>query len=171
LMFILSSRSPLDVCAGKHDLTSAFFNLGHVVKLGELSEDEAEELVRLPVDGEPALDAEKRQLALDWGGRHPYLLQMAGTVLFEAHQLGKSIRWAKKRFKEQQCRIKPVSVWKRGAGWILKKIKMLPDHIKDCTAIVLFILLLGFIIGVGYAWWTGKLPWKDVLDILSKLVK
>ncbi|MDU9048678.1 MAG: ATP-binding protein [Candidatus Electrothrix sp. Rat3] len=171
LMFILSSHRPLDVYAGQQNLTSAFFNLGHVVKLGEFSEDEAEELVRLPVDGEPALDAEKRQLALDWGGRHPYLLQMAGTVLFEAHQLGKSIRWAKKRFKEQQCRIKPVSVWKRRAGWILKKMPTLPGYVKDCTAIVLFILLVSFIIAVGYGWWTGKLPWKDVLDILSKLLK
>jgi hypothetical protein len=171
LMFILASRRPLDVYAGDQNLTSAFFNLGHVVKLGEFSEEEAKELVGLPVDGESALNPEERQLALSWGGRNPYLLQMAGTVLFEAHQLEKSIRWAKKRFKEQQCRIKPVSVWKRGAGWILKKMRALPGHVKDCTAIVLFILLVSFIIAVGYAWWTGKLPWKDVLDILSKLVK
>lgn len=171
LMFILASRRPLDVYAGQQNLTSAFFNLGHVVKLEEFSEDEAEELVRLPVDGEPALDSEKRQLALAWGGRHPYLLQMAGLFLWEARQGGKSNRWAKKRFEEQQCRIKPVSVWKRGAGWILKRMPTLPGHVKDCTAIVLFILLLGFIIAVGYGWWTGKLPWKDVLDILSKLLK
>ena len=46
LMFILSSRRPLDVYAGEQNLTSAFFNLGHVVELGEFSEDEAEELVR-----------------------------------------------------------------------------------------------------------------------------
>ncbi|MCI5168422.1 MAG: ATP-binding protein [Candidatus Electrothrix sp. GM3_4] len=107
LMFILSSRRPLDVYAGEQDLTSAFFNLGHVVALGEFSEDEAEELVRLPVDGESALDPEERQLALGWGGRHPYLLQLAGTLLLEARQLGKKTAWAKRRFEEQRCRIQP----------------------------------------------------------------
>jgi hypothetical protein len=49
LMFILSSRRPLDVCAGEQNLTSAFFNLGHVLNLGDLTEEEADELVLLPL--------------------------------------------------------------------------------------------------------------------------
>ncbi|WP_446008620.1 AAA-like domain-containing protein [Candidatus Electrothrix sp.] len=104
LMFILSSRRPLDVYAGEQNLTSAFFNLGHVVELGEFSEEEADELVCLPVDGEPALDAEERQLARQWGGRHPYLLQLAGLSLWEARQAGKSTRRAKGEFERQRRR-------------------------------------------------------------------
>lgn len=172
LMFILSSRRPLDVYAGEHDLTSAFFNLGHVVALGEFSEDEAEKLVRLPVDGEPALDPEERQLALDWGGRHPYLLQMAGTVLFEAHQLGKSIRWAKKRFREQQCRIKPkrsLSLRVMVRGYRLALTGAAEDATKWKTIILTFALLL--VVGlVGYKLLTGTWELKDLLDV-GKLLK
>ncbi|MCW5207122.1 hypothetical protein VU11_00260 [Desulfobulbus sp. US2] len=101
LMFILSSRRPLDVYAGEQNLTSAFFNLGHVVELGEFDEAEAEELVRLPVGGESALDLEERQLALEWGGRHPLRLQLAGLSLWEAREDRKNIRWAKAEFGRQ----------------------------------------------------------------------
>ena len=51
LMFVLSSRRPLDVYAGEQKLTSEFFNLGHVLELGEFSEDEAGELLRLSING------------------------------------------------------------------------------------------------------------------------
>ncbi|WLE98406.1 MAG: AAA family ATPase [Candidatus Electrothrix communis] len=176
LMFILSSRRPLDVYAGEHDLTSAFFNLGHVVALGEFSEDEAEELVGLPVDGEPALDPEERQLALDWGGRHPYLLQMAGTVLFEAWQLGKKTSWAKKQFEAQRCRIQPVSTWKRQLslqaivqGYRRSLSGVADDASKWKTIILTFALLL--VVGmVGYKLLTGTWGLRDLLDI-GKLLK
>ncbi len=108
LMFILSSRKPVDVCAGEHQLTSAFFNLGHVLRLAELTEKAADELVNFQLPGShilPALNSRERQLARKWGGRHPYLLQLAAGELFDARQDGKNTAWAKKRFEEQSCRL------------------------------------------------------------------
>ncbi|MCI5159697.1 MAG: ATP-binding protein, partial [Candidatus Electrothrix sp. AUS1_2] len=61
VMFILSSRRPLDVYAGEQKLTSTFFNLGHLVELEEFSEEEAEELVRLPLFRGQGRLAVKRQ--------------------------------------------------------------------------------------------------------------
>ncbi|MCI5126157.1 MAG: ATP-binding protein [Candidatus Electrothrix sp. AR5] len=172
LMFILSSRRPLDVYAGEHDLTSAFFNLGHVVALGEFSEDEAEELVRLPVKGEPALDPEERQLALDWGGRHPLQLQLAGLSLWEAREAGKSIRWAKKLFREQQRRIKPKRLLSLRAivqGYRLALTEAAEDATKWKAIILTFALLL--VVGmVGYKLLTGTWELKDLLDV-GKLLK
>ncbi|XOF34290.1 MAG: AAA family ATPase [Candidatus Electrothrix sp. YB6] len=171
LMLIPASRKSLDVCAGEHQLTSAFFNLGHVLKLGELTEEEAEKLVCLPAHAPPALEPKDQRLARKWGGRHPYLLQLAATALFETRQFGKKTKWARKLFEEQRCRIRPVSVWKRYAGWILKIFPKLPKHATDCKPIMSCVLVLVVVLAVGYAWWSGQLPVKDILDFLSKLVK
>ena len=174
LMFILSSRRPLDVYAGEHDLTSAFFNLGHVVALGEFSEDEAEELVCLPVDGEPALDPEERQLALEWGGRHPLRLQLAGLSLWEAREAGKGVRWAKKLFREQQRRMKPkrsLSLRAIMQGYRLTLTGAAEDAIKWRTVLLSLVLPVVVIIALGYAWWIGKLQFSAIIDFLLKLVK
>ncbi|CAK8720702.1 hypothetical protein GMJAKD_09990 [Candidatus Electrothrix aarhusensis] len=176
LMFILSSRRPLDVYAGEHDLTSAFFNLGHVVALGEFSEDEAEELVRLPVDGEPALDGEKRQLALTWGGRHPYLLQMAGLFLWEARQGGKNNRWAKKRFEEQHARLKKEGVLTKPRSLKalldggLSALQKMAEAAVHGGKILLFLILLALLVGVVYGVSTGQLTWSAAGDWLLKLI-
>ncbi|MCI5130919.1 MAG: hypothetical protein D3904_05205, partial [Candidatus Electrothrix sp. EH2] len=174
LMFILSSRKPLDVYAGEQSLTSAFFNLGHVMELGEFTEEEAEELLRLPMPGRedfPALSTSDQKLARKWGGRHPYLLQLAAISLVEARQFRKKTAWAKRHFTKEQRRIKPVSVWKRCGSWILKIVPGLPKHATDCKPIMSCVLVLVVVLAVGYALWTGQLPVKDIPDILSKLVK
>ncbi len=173
LMFVLSSRRPLDVYAGEQDLTSAFFNLGHVVELGEFTEDEAKEIVSLPVDDEPVLDPEEWQLALDWGGRHPYLLQLAATALFEARQLGKRTAWAKKQFEVQRCRIQPV---KRSLS--LKAImqgyrSVLTGAAEDAGKWKTIILTLGLLLVVGlvgYELLTGTWGLKDLIDV-GKVLK
>ncbi|MCI5139371.1 MAG: hypothetical protein D3922_13395 [Candidatus Electrothrix sp. AR1] len=179
LMFILSSRRPLDVYAGEQNLTSAFFNLGHVVALGEFSEEEAEELVRLPMPGREnllALGASNQELARQWGGGHPYLLQLAATALFEAQQLGKKTAWAKKQFEAQRCRIQPVSAWKRPLslkaimqGYRRSLTGAADDASKWKTIILTFALLL--VVGmVGYKLLTGTWELKDLLDV-GKLLK
>ena len=62
---------------------------------------EAGDLVRLPDPNAPALSPEKQQLALEWGGRHPYLLQLAGLWLWEARRKDRPVDWAKQKFDEQ----------------------------------------------------------------------
>ncbi|MCI5143520.1 MAG: hypothetical protein D3909_17725, partial [Candidatus Electrothrix sp. ATG1] len=172
LMFVLSSRRSLDVYAGEQNLTSAFFNLGHVVELGEFSGDEADELVRLSVDGEPVLEPEERQLALDWGGGHPLQLQLAGQFLWEARQAGKNNRWAKKRFEEQRRRIQPVSRLSFNAivqGYRCGLTGAAEDATKWKTIILTLALLL--IVGlVGYKLLTGTWGLKDLIDF-GKMLK
>lgn len=104
LMLIISSCKELDVHAKEERLVSGFFNVGHVIKLGELTTDEAIKLTRLPINTlqtSPALTEEEQSLAQQWGKRHPYFLQLASYYLLEARQSGKSITWAKKNFQNQ----------------------------------------------------------------------
>lgn len=101
LMLVITSEQRLDVYSRKRGLTSDFFNLGHLEHLLELTEMEAEDLVRLPDPNNSALSPEKQQLALEWGGRHPYLLQLAGLWLWEARRKDRPVDWAKQKFDEQ----------------------------------------------------------------------
>jgi len=107
LMFIFASYRPLDIYASPHSLTSSFFNLVHVLKLGEFTEEEAEELVLLPADGLSILDSEEQQLALAWGNRHPLQLQLAAQLLLEVRQTDRNVDWAKRQFKKQLSMLIP----------------------------------------------------------------
>jgi hypothetical protein len=109
VMFVIASFERLDVYQKRRSLTSRFFNLGHVHKLDRLRSGEADALVKLPAAGvtnaQSALKPFDQQTALDWGKGHPYLLQLACSVLCEATHEGKDVRWARQQFDEQASRL------------------------------------------------------------------
>jgi uncharacterized protein len=105
LMLIVASHRRLDFYQRRHKLTSAFFKLWQVLTLNELTEKEAEELVNLPASTVPgaaeALNQQEQHLVRKLGGRHPYLLQLAASLVYEARQSGRDIAWAKAEFAEE----------------------------------------------------------------------
>jgi hypothetical protein len=60
---------------------------------------------------------------LQWGGRHPYLLQLAASLLYEAQQSGRDVSWAKAEFAKEARRV-PQSIWKyfERKGYLVKII-------------------------------------------------
>lgn len=105
LMLVIASCKKLDFYAEKHRFVSSFFNVGHVIALGELTTDEAIKLTRLPVDSQQALSAltlEEQRSAKRWGRCHPYLLQLAGSCLWQARQDQRNFQSAKKQFDYQK---------------------------------------------------------------------
>ena len=176
LLFILSSRRSLDLCAGEQKLTSAFFNLGHMLRLAELSEEAADHLVNLPMperEALPALQASDQKLARQWGGRHPYLLQLAAGELFDARQCGKDTRWAEKRFLEQSCRIQAVSRWKRLLRGILRccrrPLKSLAEDAVSLGKIIGLIVALLLSIYFFREFLASKLTSADIITLAKKL--
>jgi hypothetical protein len=127
LMLVVASHRRLDFYQRRHKLTSAFFKLWQVLPLNELTEEEAKVLVGLPASAiagtTGALSSQEQQLVRQWGGRHPYLLQVAATLLYEAHQLGQDVSWAKAEFQKEARRV-PKPMWKfsRGRGSFVKTI-------------------------------------------------
>ncbi len=127
LMLVVASHRRLDFYQRRHKLTSAFFKLWQVLPLNELTEEEANVLVGLPASAiagtTAALSSQEQQLVRQWGGRHPYLLQVAATLLYEAHQLGQDVSWAKAEFQKEARRV-PKPMWKfsRGRGSFVKTI-------------------------------------------------
>ena len=124
LMLVITSRKSIKVYSRRHNLTSDFFNVGHTIRLQGFTEQEAKDLVSLPQSNNPSLPAalnEKEQkIALEWGGKNPFLLQLAGLCLWEAKELNYDIKWAKKRFNNEAQGIKTYHrIWRK-CGLILK---------------------------------------------------
>lgn len=127
LMLVVASHRKLDFYQRRHGLTSAFFKLWQVLTLSELTEVEAEQLVGLPAstipEATPALSPQEQHLVRQWGGRHPYLLQLAGSLLYQARQLGQDVTWAKAEFdKEARLVPKPSGKFFGSTGFWVKSI-------------------------------------------------
>lgn len=167
LMYVIASRQSLDDYRRAHRLTSSFFNLGHVLRLGEFSEEEAADLARLPastVTGAPAaLSLAEQRLVREWGGRHPYLLQLAGYFLCQARQNGRDESWAYEQFQAEKRRLPrrfyPKRAFARALHWLWDlplylgrlalSLKKNTDDLKDrLTGIAILLLLLLTVLGI-----------------------
>ncbi len=115
LMLVVASHRKLEFYQRRHKLTSAFFKLWQVLMLGELTEQEAQALVALPASTNAgvtsALSKQEQRFVRQLGGCHPYLLQLAASLLYEARQSGRDVTWAKVEF-EKQARHVPKPRWK-----------------------------------------------------------
>ena len=176
VLLMLVSHQPLQVYRRQHKFTSSFFNLGHSLELGEFTESEATDLVRLPastVRGAPAaLSLEEQRLARAWGGRHPCLLQLAAGALCQARQEGHDAAWAKARFQTEARRIphNGYNLWRRlfwngpvRLGRLAQKLGLALDELAAWMIgmAILLILLLAL---------TGILTQTQVLELLRGLL-
>jgi hypothetical protein len=148
LMLILASRKNLDIYRN----ISSFFNLGLVCSLTGLTEGEASDLVRFPernVHGNTAVLSEtKQKLALQWGKRNPYLLQLSGCCLWEAltsdhDEPGQGSDLIQKLNALQNLHFIPTAGGLRYAGSAESCLSELENWRKQ-LAVALMILVTGF---------------------------
>jgi hypothetical protein len=168
LMMVIASRQRLIKYSRQKRLTSDFFNVFQAGRLKEFSDTEAQDLVRLPHPEQPALGEEKQTLALQWGGHHPCLLQIAGRCLWEARQRDRSNDWAKAQFHERSLGVpQPLHLIKHGVRevtrlgqlgqWIGDTQDSLGNFLKGAFIIVLIVLAI-----TGVATWPQIQQWfKD----------
>ena len=131
LMLVIASEKNLQVYSRRKNLTSSFFNLGQVMILQGFTDNEARDLVRLPLskitDSQAVLSEKEQQIALEWGGKNPYLLQLAGLFIWEARECNKEISWAKKRFDSQAKGISSNhSIWSKSLLLLKRLFWLLP---------------------------------------------
>jgi hypothetical protein len=113
VLLVVASHRRLEFYQRRHKLTSAFFKLWQVLTLKELTEKEARELVNLPASKIPgvgaALSMEEQRLARQLGGHHPYLLQLAASLLYETRQSGRDMSWVQAEFEKEARQVpKPI---------------------------------------------------------------
>ncbi len=119
LMLVIASYKSLTFYSLLHRLTSSFFNLGQNQPLELFADEEALDLVRLPDPKNPVLSDNNRQLALEWGEKHPALLQLAAISLFDAQQHNRSKEWARQQFRLQAGKVpKWYRLQKVGRGFL-----------------------------------------------------
>lgn len=163
LMLIIASTEPVEQYAKKKRLTSDFFNVGQTETLGRFTEEEVNELVRLPArDGnnlQAALGLAEQQLAREWGEGHPHLLQLACQYLWEATQQGKDEVWAKQRFDEQASDVPRPRFTRRKFALLLRSSVNIISHpsnwldqiggmIDRATRVVISITFVGYILKI-----------------------
>jgi hypothetical protein len=181
LMVIIASYKNLDIYSRQHRLTSSFFNVGHVLSLGGITEMEAMDLVQLPKTTvpslQPALSPEKQQIAIQWGGRHPYLLQLAAFWLWEAKKGDRPVQWAKHQFDQQAKRVPGWRLgWRRiwhGFRWVILGLKSLLGVPQTIGAGVNKVIELGIgfiVIVVVILALLGLITWLDVSQQIKGLL-
>jgi hypothetical protein len=168
IAFVIASTHPLDDLVSADKYTSPFFNIFTVIKIGEFIVDQNLDEADLIVDrgrhcDRPFSDSDTkfmRKLA----GRHPYKLQLAGSLIYQSKMNGiVNLKSVKKDFKVQ---IKQAGLTKDYSKTLLQKIKTLvisvgkalletrrgKDEISESSAlwwgigVIIFVLLL--ILGV-----------------------
>ena len=177
MMLIIATRKPLKIYGEEYQLESAFFTFGMMQRLGDFSDDEADELLLLPDPAAPALDIEERKVAKELGGRTPYRLQLAAFYLFEARRCGKNTAWAKRQFKEQLGQTKLRSIWTRPLGLVLRSRRKLLDPLAEdsekCRKVLVNIVLpllgiLAALLLLGL-WLAGWLTSAKLLELYQQL--
>ncbi|MDJ0617993.1 MAG: AAA-like domain-containing protein [Calothrix sp. MO_192.B10] len=180
LMLVIASGKNLKVYSRQKKLTSSFFNVGQVMMLQGFTDNEARDLVRLPQTNIPGsqavLNDNEQQIALDWGGKNPYLLQLAGLYLWEAKQSNNDINWAKKSFERQARGISANhSIWRKGLlflQWVFwrlpvklgQAVKFIGTKLDEFSAWLIGVFIVGACILAALK----ILPWSDVIEAVKK---
>lgn len=107
--FITASKTPLNELAEQQKFTSPFFNVFTYVQLGELADDEARELIARGADCDRAFTPTEQNEALLLAGKHPYKLQLAGSLLYQAKADNRAVDWAELR-KQFVVQLKQVGL-------------------------------------------------------------
>ncbi|MEO0969528.1 MAG: AAA-like domain-containing protein [Cyanobacteria bacterium J06639_18] len=111
LMLVIASRKELSFYSRRDKLTSSFFNLGHTLRLGEFTKDEVKDLFDLSANtiagAQVSLSVDEQHLMQKLGGNHPFLLQLAGSLVWEARQQKKDKNWIEKSFATESRRRLP----------------------------------------------------------------
>lgn len=91
LALVVATQTPLNELHAKFlqdaDVTSKFHNIFTVLRLGEFTPEEARQMVTAPRGNHRFSDNEAKVI-LDFGGTHPYKLNLACSIFFDAKQGG-----------------------------------------------------------------------------------
>ena len=189
LAFITASKVPLMDLAQTLGYTSPFFNIFTHLTLGEFTDAEARELIaRGAACDRPFTPTEQSALLL-LAGRHPYKLQLAGSLLYLAKGESSVVDWKALRrdFHRQLEAIGLESPLSQTAGTRLKAVlrwlatipemigrfilesllRLKKDDVSQTTAWMAgaLVLLLAILILLGYL----PLNLKDALNLLERL--
>jgi len=118
LAFITASKMPLPDLAQAGKYTSAFFNVFTSIRLGELTDSEARQLIARGARCDHPFTPREQENLLRLAGGHPYKLQLAGSLLYLAKAQGGPVRWSRlRRDFDRQCEHAGLATpWRKTMG-------------------------------------------------------
>jgi uncharacterized protein len=109
LAFITASKSPLIDLAQTLGYTSPFFNVFTYLPLSELTDEQARELIARGADCDRAFTPTEQNDAWLLAGNHPYKLQLAGSLLYQAKADNRAVDWTELQ-KQFMMQLKQVGL-------------------------------------------------------------
>jgi len=189
LAFITASKVPLMDLAQTLGYTSPFFNIFTHLTLGEFTDDEARELIARGAGCDRPFTPREQETLLHLAGRHPYKLQLTGSLLYLAKGKNGVVDWPALRRdfhrqleavglemplpKTAGARLKSVLRWLGNAPewlgrFILESLlRLKKDDVSQTTAWIAgtIVLLLAILILLGYL----RLNLDQALNLLERL--
>lgn len=189
IAFITASKSPLIKLARTHGYTSPFFNIFTHLPLGELTDEQARELIARGANCDRPFTPTEQNNALLLAGNHPYKLQLIGSLLYHAKADNRTVDWTqlRKEFVKQLQNVgleaplqeKAIPRIASALHWLVTSPELLgrailegllrfkKDDVSKTTAwifgavplIVLILVLLGYI----------TINLEDVLKLIERL--
>jgi hypothetical protein len=118
LAFITASKTPLPALAQAGKYTSPFFNVFTSLPLGEFTDGEARQLIARGAHCDHPFTPQEQEKLLRLAGRHPYKLQLAGSLLYIAKAQGKPVHWSRlqRDFYHQCEQVGLAKPWRKTIG-------------------------------------------------------
>jgi len=118
LAFITASKTPLPALAQAGKYTSPFFNVFTSLPLGEFTDSEARQLIARGAHCDHPFTPQEQEKLLRLAGRHPYKLQLAGSLLYIAKAQGKPVHWSRlqRDFYHQCEQVGLAKPWRKTIG-------------------------------------------------------
>jgi len=160
LAFVIASTEPLSDLVSPDKYTSPFFNIFTITEIGEFTADEVGLLLARGRQCDRRFsDADVLRMR-KMGGRHPYKLQLAGSLIYQAKAAG-SVDWraVDRDFKAQlkqaglvRDQSKAILQTLRGfvisVGRALLEIRRSREEISDSTALLWGIGIITFVLAI-----------------------
>lgn len=178
LMVVMASCVSLEIYSKQKKITSDFFNLFQFIRLnGGLTPEEASKLVGIKNFQGDGLTPELQEKALQWGKQEPFLLQLAGRLLWQVKIGQKSLQWAEQEFKVQtqpfsfQPKSKFLAVLYRGISQIGTGVLWFNANRKDMQTFWVGLIFLVVVVVIALLFACGVIDFAQLKSLFQKTSK
>lgn len=138
LAFVIASTRPLSDLVSADKYTSPFFNIFTIVQIGEFmvyqGVDEADRIVELGRRCDHPFSPSESRRMHKMAGRHPYKLQLAGSLIYEAKAAG-PVKW-KSIDRDFKAQLRQAGLVKTHSKIILRNIRTLVASVGKAVLVI-----------------------------------
>jgi hypothetical protein len=135
LAFVIASTEPLSELVSPDKYTSPFFNIFTITEIGEFTAEEASLLIQRGHDCDRKFSEFETLRMRDLAGRHPYKLQLAGSLIYQAKAAG-SVDW-RAVHRDFKAQLRQAGLVRNHSKAILQKMRAFVISIGNAVLVFL----------------------------------